>query len=174
MLKLNFIFLSLFALLASSVFTQTAKRDLSGYIDGGTFDFSWSALPVADERMMPLLRQFVWQHWHNKQRAHVVATFYSIEGDPMTYNLFIEPETNGHWRVVAEWERECCLLYAMQKPKRKRERTNGVSVYDIVERIEPSNAKQTAWVILPEDDPRQTYSVRLRESAPKSQDYLIF
>ena len=173
MLKPNLIFLVL-ALLASSVFAQTAKRDLSGYDEGGTFDFNWSTGSDAHQRMSPQLRQFVWQHWHNKQRAHVLETFYSIEGDPTTYNLFIEPDTNGRWRVVAEWERECCWFYAMHKPKRKRERTNGVSVYDIVERIEPSKTKPYAWVIIAEDDPRQTYTMRLRESAPKSQDYLLF
>src|SRR5439155_9836690 len=74
------------------------RRALARYHQGGTFDFTWSAGPRAHERMKPLLRQFVWQHWSRKQLGHVIAIYYTMEGDPTTYNLFIEPDSNGRWR----------------------------------------------------------------------------
>src|SRR5215475_9731892 len=58
-------------------------RDLTRYDDGGAFD---------GRQMMPKLRRFLWEHWTQKRLAHVVVTLYSIEGDPTTYNLFIEPD----------------------------------------------------------------------------------
>ena len=38
--------------------------------------------------------------------SDVVATYYTIEGDPTTYNLFVEPDANQRWHVVAKYESE--------------------------------------------------------------------
>jgi hypothetical protein len=115
------------------------KRDLSRYDDGGTFDFNWGVGPQAHERMRPKLREFLWEHWSQKRLGRVVATFYSIEGDPATYHLYIEPGEDGRWHVVSEFETECCWFYSMEKPKRKREHRKGVEIYDRVERVEGPN-----------------------------------
>jgi hypothetical protein len=94
--------------------------------------------------------------------AHVVITLYSIEGDPTTYNLFIKPDRDQRWRVVAEYERECCWGYEMEKPKRKREREKGVALYDIVERVQESSSDQATLSLIPEGDSRESDSYMLR------------
>jgi hypothetical protein len=137
-------------------------RDLTRYDDGGAFDFSWGAGPEAHARMMPNLRRFLWEHWTQKRLAHVVVTLYSIEGDPTTYNLFIEPDRDQHWRVVAEYESECCWFHAMEKPKRKRERKKGVALYDAVYRIQTSKNDQGTLSFIPEGDSRESDSYVLR------------
>ncbi len=125
---------------SQAVFAQTdRKRDLSRYDDGGTFDFNWGAGPQAHERMRPKLREFLWEHWSGRKPGRVVVTFYSIEGDPTTLNLYVEPGEDGRWRVVSEYENECCWFYSMEKPKRKRERRKGVDIYNTVERVEEPN-----------------------------------
>jgi hypothetical protein len=153
----------------------TAKRDLTRYDQGGTFDFTWSTGPAAHERMRPLLREFVWRHWSQKQLGRVVATYYTIEGDPTTYNFFIEPDANGRWLVIAEYDSECCWNYALEKPKRKREHTTGVTIYDIVDRVVQTN-NRSGWLSVTSADFRdsKSYSVRLRRTgADKSEDPFI-
>jgi hypothetical protein len=119
-------------------------RDLTRYDDGGAFE---------EYRMMPKLRCFLWEHWTQKRLAHVVVTLYSIEGDPTTYNLFIEPDRDQRWRVVAEYESECCWVYEMEKPKRKREREKGVQT---------SGSDQATLSLIPEGDSREPDSYILR------------
>ena len=99
--------------------------------------------------MRPKLREFLWEHWSQKRLGRVVATFYSIEGDPTTHHLYIEPGGDGRWRVVSEYESECCWFYSMEKPKKKREHRKGVEIYDTVERVEEVNG----------------FSLRLRKAA---------
>lgn len=124
------------------------RRDLTRYDDGGTFDFNWGAGPQAHERMRPKLREFLWEHWSRKKLGRVVAIFYTIEGDPTAHNLYIEPGEDGRWRIVSEYESECCWFYSMEKKKKKRERRKGVEIYDTVERVEEVNG----------------FSLRLREA----------
>ena len=127
--------LSLFV--SHTVFAQTAqRRDLSRYDDGGTFDFNWGAGPQAHERMRAKLREFLWEHWSQKKPGRVVVAFYSLEGDPTTHNLYVEPGKGGRWRVVSEYENVCCWFYSLEKPKRKRERRKSVDIYNTVERVE--------------------------------------
>jgi hypothetical protein len=152
----------LFAFSGHTGLTQN-PRDLTRYDDGGAFDFNWGAGPETHAQMMPKLRRFLWEHWTQKHLAHLVVTLYSIEGDPTTYNLFIEPDKDQRWRVVAEYERECCWFYAMEKPKRKRKREKGVAIYDVVERFPISRSNQGTWSIIGEGERRgaDSYHIRL-------------
>jgi hypothetical protein len=153
-------------------------RDLTHYDDGGAFDLGWAGRPDADAKMRPKLRDFLWEHWTQKHLAHVVVTFYTIEGDPMTYNLFVEPDRDRRWRVVAEYESECCWYYAMEKPKRKRKREKGAVIYDVVERVQASGSGQAPLSLTPEGNPREanSYILRLRQivDGNKSGGELIF
>jgi hypothetical protein len=148
---------------------RAQKRDLARYDNGGTFDFSWDLMPEAHERTKPKLRMFLWEHWSQKRLGRVVAIFYTIEGDPTTVNLYIEPDANGHWRVVSEYERECCALYALQKKQKKRTRERGVAIYDKVEWVEPIK-NGVAWRVMPEGAPhdRETYRLRFSKTAEET------
>jgi hypothetical protein len=137
-------------------------RDLTHYDDGGAFDLVRPGRPYTNANMRPKLREFLWEHWTQKHLAHVVVTVYTIEGDPTTYNLFVEPDRDQRWRVVAEYERECCWDYAMEKPKRKRERKKGVELYDIVERVQTSGSDHATLSLIPEGDSRESDSYLLR------------
>ena len=90
------------------------KRDLAGYENGGTLDFNWSVASKHEE-MRTRLREFLWEHWKEKQLGLIVAHFYSSHGDYTTHKFFIEPDGDGRWRVVSEYEGECCVLAPMQK-----------------------------------------------------------
>src|SRR5262245_46950054 len=165
-MKIRVYFISLLILFAFSGHTGLTQnpRDLTRYDDGGAFDFSWGAGLEAHAQMMPKLRRFLWEHWTQKRLAHVVVTLYTIEGDPTSYNLFVEPDRDQRWRVVAEYESECCWFYAMEKPKRNRKREKGVVIYAVVERIRTSNSDQATLSIIPEGDRREadSYILRLR------------
>jgi hypothetical protein len=143
------------------------KRDLAHYDGGGTFDFNWGIGPKAHERMRPKLREFLWEHWSQKRLGHVVAIFYTIEGDPTTHNLYIEPDESGRWRVVSEHESECCWFYALEKKKRKRERRKGTEIYDTVERIEEMKNGTGTWNVISDGYRRapHIYRIRLRNAA---------
>ncbi len=149
---------------------NVTKRDLARYDDGGIFDFNWSLGPQVHERMRPKLREFIWEHWHQKRLARVVATFYSIEGDPITHRMFIEPDASGRWRVLSEYESECCALYALEKKKRKRQRERGIVIYDIVERVEELKTGKVTWKVIAEEESRESirYSLRLRRGVDES------
>ena len=130
-------------------------RDLTRYDDGGAFD---------GHQMDQKIRRFLWEHWTRKRLAHVVVTLYSMEGDPTTYNLFIEPDRDQRWRVVAEYESECCWGYMLEKPERKRERKKGIELYDIIERVQLSRIDQSTFTLspIPEGDSREPDSYILR------------
>jgi hypothetical protein len=164
---LSVLLLSIFA--EASLGPSAQKRNLALYENGGTFDFSWDVMPEAHERMKLKLRMFLWEHWSQKRLGRVVAIFYTIEGDPTTVNLYIEPDGNGRWRVVSEYERECCALYALEKKKRKRTRERGVAIYDRVEWVEPIN-NGVAWRVMPEgtSHDHETYRLRFSKTAEET------
>src|SRR5262245_65407098 len=114
-MKIRVYFICPLILLAFSGQTGLTQnpRDLTRYDDGGAFDFNWGAGPKAHAQMSPKLRRFLWAHWTQKRLAHVVVTLYSIEGDPTTYNLFVEPDTDQRWRPVAGYDSECCWFQGM-------------------------------------------------------------
>lgn len=167
-MKIRAYFIYLPILLAFSCLTSLAQtpRDMARYDDGGAFDFSWGVGRKAHDQMKPKLRDFLWEHWTQKRLAHVVVTLYTIEGDPTTYNLFVEPDGNQRWRVVAEYESECCWFYAMEKPRRKRKRKKGVALYDVVERVQISGNDRGTLPIIPGGDRRESnsYVLHLRRT----------
>lgn len=137
------ILICVLALTAQFAFSQNgAKRDLSQYDDGGTFDFKWSAL-TKHETMRTQFRDFIWKHWTDKQRAIVRAYFYSIEGDPTYYRLFLEPDKPGEWQIVSEREHFCCWTYRLKKTRRKLKRITAVDVFTAVEWSDPNIGPRT-------------------------------
>lgn len=139
------------------------KRDLAGYENGGTLDFSWKVAPRHEE-LRTKLREFLWEHWKQKQLGFIVATFYSSHGDYTTHKFFIEPDGDGRWRVVSEYEGECCVLAPIQKKKRKLERKEGTEFYDLVERIVVKKDGKATWQVLSDQDNREADMYRLRLS----------
>ena len=78
------------------------ERGLSLYDSGGHFNCrSW--IPAQDDPKpncdIPKVRDFIWQHWENKQRAYIRITFDSVDA-VSTSHIFIEPDQNGKWHVA--------------------------------------------------------------------------
>jgi len=144
-------------------------RDLTRYDDGGVFDFSWGA-GAAHAQMKLMLRDFLWEHWAQKRLAQMVVKVYSIEGDPTIYKMFVEPDKNQRWLVVAEYESYCCWFYSMAKLKRRKKRMNGVDLYDVVERVQSSGNDQSTLPLTPGGEHRETgsYILRLRRSVDEN------
>jgi len=46
------------------------------------------------------LRGFLWDHWFSRRLGYVEATFYTIEGDRSEHVFFVEPGTDGRWRIA--------------------------------------------------------------------------
>ena len=164
-MKTSRIFVSSLALLfvlgGQSYFGEDRpQRDLTKYENGGAFDFRWSVTGEARRKMASELRDFVWRQWTEKRLGYVVATYYTIEGDPTTYNLFVEPDANQRWHVVAKYESECCWNYGLEKPPRPRKRETGVAQYDIVERIATPRE-------------RGAYTLRLRKTGARASDGFV-
>jgi len=125
----------LLLVVCASAFSQAVdKRNLKNYEDGGKFDFSWRNGPELNNEMRARLREFIWSAWKTKRPSMVEADFYSVEGDPTTNHIFIEPDKKGNWRVRIWWQMWCCALDALSKPPRKMRRHRGTNVYTIVER----------------------------------------
>jgi len=84
--------------------TPPAERNLSSYAFGGRFlkTDSCSESPRC-QRSLRGARNFVWNHWHDKERAYIIVTCaYADAG--RNAHIFIEPDNTGAWRVVWRWE----------------------------------------------------------------------
>jgi hypothetical protein len=81
-------------------------------------------------------RDFLWEHWTQKRPARVVVTVYTIEGDPTTYNLFVEFDRGQRWRVVAKYESFTMSWSASQSPGKTWRLCH------------PPKEEKTAWRIL--------------------------
>src|SRR5437868_2543359 len=74
--------------------SQAAKRKLEDYEKLGPLCHELIRYgPEQDiERQV---KDFIWQHWKEKRRGLVIVTFHSIEGEPSTSFMFIEPDDKG-------------------------------------------------------------------------------
>ena len=146
--------------------TIKPDRDLSLYEQGKTYDFSWGK-PKTLRAEHEEFREYLWQKWSNQRRTKVTATFYSIEGDPTTSTYYIEPDESGRWHIIVESESDCCWFYAMQKPKKKRERRKFSETYTNLERAQEvldGNGLFLKWKTIPTDKQLspQSYMLRLK------------
>ena len=149
-----------------------SNRDLSLYEQGKTYDFSWGKVKTLRAEREEF-REYLWQQWSKQRRTKVTATFYSIEGDPTISTYYIEPDESRSWRIVVESESECCWFYAIQKPKKKRERRKFSATYTDLERVrevKDKNGLFLKWKEVPIDRqlPPQSYMLRLRNAGEES------
>lgn len=115
---------------------STKMRQLTAYVNGGKLDFSWSIGPAERQIRKTKLRDFLRAKWSQKKLGQITAAFYTVESDPLISNFYIEPDKKGLWIIVQEWERTCCLLYQLEKKKRKPVATKGKTIYKTTEAIE--------------------------------------
>lgn len=112
------------------------KRQLNLYDKGGKFEFSWNVEHAERQTRKTKLRDFLRAKLSQKQLAQVTATFYTLEGDPLISNFYIEPNEKGVWIILEEWQKTCCWFYQLEKKKRKFVTTKGKRIYETSETVE--------------------------------------
>ncbi|HRI05052.1 MAG TPA: hypothetical protein PLL77_15050 [Pyrinomonadaceae bacterium] len=175
----NVVLIILIAFVSTSASGQrTTKRDLAAFADGGTFDFSWGVLSEHNA-MGERLRKFVWEHWSAKTKARVRIIKYSIEGDPFSRQLFIEPDSKGTWQITSLWESYCCALYHLMKPKPKMVRKRGTSVFLVVDRVQSQTVSQVPfsakWLVVPvtSELAADKYLLRVKSTETAEDDWIF-
>lgn len=135
---------------------KQTQRDLRVYDKAGPY-YVQSNLDAKDRAtVLANIRQFIWQHWSKRTLGYVVSTFYSKEGEPITYAFFIEADEKGNWRVAVEIDR---LLVARGESKKRYAKTDNFEV-DAVQRIDVLENGMIRTI--PEDVPREPRSFKLR------------
>jgi hypothetical protein len=78
------------------------ERNLSVYDSGGHFNCrNWVTEQDRTEINcdVPVVRNFIWQHWRDRRRGYIRITFDSVDA-VSTSHIFIEPDSNGNWHVA--------------------------------------------------------------------------
>ena len=151
---------------------KNSSRDLSLYEQWKAYDFSLSKVKTMRAERNEF-REFLWQQWSKQRRTKVTATFYSVEGDPTTSTYYIEPDESGRWHIFVESESECCWTYAMQKPKKQRERRRYSKTYNYLERVQEVQDKNgifLKWKSIPVEKQLSpsSYMLRLKNAGEES------
>jgi hypothetical protein len=104
-IKRSFAFSVLLAVLIVSLDRATASetRDLALYDKIGPFELR--LLDAAPSKKSQV-SEFVWQHWTERRRGCAVITLYSVEGEPSTFHMFIEPDGSGQWHIDIRGEHD--------------------------------------------------------------------
>lgn len=78
------------------------QRDLTTYDKAGPYSLKPSLDVRTRSSVLIAIRRFIWHHWQSRRLGHVVTTYYSKEGEPITYSFFIEADREGNWVVAVE------------------------------------------------------------------------
>ncbi|MBK8464433.1 MAG: hypothetical protein IPL32_01250 [Chloracidobacterium sp.] len=116
--------------MATAVFGQKPKRDITQYDNGVHIEFGFGYRPAELTEFRAKLRDFIWTHFSEKRLGYIKTSSYSREGDSTIEEIFIEPDKKGVWRVVSNSTSSCCTLHPPAKIKRQ------TKTYSIVERWE--------------------------------------
>jgi hypothetical protein len=101
----------------------------------------------------------LWAHWTAQQRALLIETSYTIEGDRSTVYYFVEADRDNRWRISMKVER-LLYNYEFKNPDCKRFRLEEFTSYT-VDRVDPKPDENGSYHTIPPKVKR----------APK--DYLI-
>jgi hypothetical protein len=94
-------------------------EELNGYDKLGPLEQKQGESPVP---MLEQVRKFVWDHWKQQRRGHVVFTVYTKEGEPTTEYLFVEPNESGTWHVRGRLESTYSDRRMVNDPKKQPDR----------------------------------------------------
>ena len=78
------------------------KRNLSLYEAGGHFNCrDWIGRENSKDVNCDFskIRDFIWQHWQNKQRGYIRITFDSVDAVSSSH-IFVEPKKDGTWHIA--------------------------------------------------------------------------
>lgn len=145
---------------------QETRRDLTTYDKAGPYTIDYEP-PFRGDKYLGEIRSFLWEHWKEKRRGLVTATFYTIEGDPTTSCYFVEPDAKGAWHIRIDSE---SIISAMLPKGRKPRREISRDSYDEVDRIEKTSENAANPIVVAKQEVRepQTFRLRLRNKKTNS------
>ena len=120
----------------------------------GPYYLEWAMLPDKREQSLSRIRAFLWDHLEGQRIGELQVTAYSIEGDPITWNFFVESDPKGKWRIRAKYE---SIIAVLRKPKQKPKHETGELNYYVVERLDHDTGR-----VVPKEEKRSPESYRLR------------
>ena len=141
-------------------------RDLSRYDRGGPYALELGLDAQTRANREAEVREFLWNHWHQRGLGYVTVTQYSKEGEPSTSSYFVEPDEKGVWQIAIKIDR-----MLVDRDGTKSQHYESVE-YDahFVERIEVPKDRLTQNVVIPEGKIRapQSYRLALKDEKGKT------
>jgi len=148
--------------------TPIPAQDIDTYEKAGPYERIRGADgSFSDEQVQRIgrTREWLWAHWVSRQRALLIETSYTIEGDRSTAYYFVEPDRDGHWRTSMKVER-LLYNYKFKDPDCKRFRIEEFTTYS-VDRVDSTLDKSGLYPVIPQEEkrPPKDYLIRfhLRE-----------
>jgi len=112
-------FLIFSVLSCSLALAATPDEDLSGYDELRPLEQKAWESPVAVQQQV---RKFIWDHWSGKHRGYVTGTLHTKEGEPTTEFFWIDPASNGSWRIRGKVEHSYSDRRMVNDPKKQPDR----------------------------------------------------
>jgi hypothetical protein len=148
--------------------TSVKLKNISRYDKLGPYE-----VPVGGKNLSAVeaeVCEFIWEHWTQHRLGYVIVTFHSIEGEPSTSQMFVEPDEAGLWHLSTRIERKLIDRRAFSDPKFKGtvEQTDEYKAYEI-ERIEVPANGLSKRVVIPASVKRRldSYLLRLKDKDGK-------
>jgi len=128
--------LLLIAISLSSAISQNTRRNLKDYKQGVPIDLTdeYFDKQKTNQQSAPG-REFLWDLWKSHTKGYVKRTTYTREGQPAWCTFFVEPDSNGQWRITLECRSSVCP-YISKKKCEQYFKTFDTETYDSLERID--------------------------------------
>ena len=147
---------------------EAEKRDLSRYERGCELALRrWYGTAVDDEEgAKARVRQLLWERWRAKRPGYCAITVSYTHGEGETTRYYVEPDSEGRWRVAVEVESSGGLHEAMRgddtSPK-----TRVLGAYYSVSRVDAESGRP-----VPESERRrpETYALLFQDRKPAAKD----
>lgn len=146
------------SIMQDSSANRLAQRNLDLYERAGPFTLDLDLDSQSRTNTEAEIREFLWKHWHQRRLGHLVATWYSKEGEPSTSAYFVEPDEKGIWHIAITINR---TLVERTGSKRQLQNTIEYDAYSI-ERVDVSKGTLGRSIAIPEGETRSPQSYRLR------------
>lgn len=77
-----------------------AQRNLNQYERAGPYLVTQNIRVTQDGALIQAsIRDFLWRHWRERRLGWLRVINYTMEGAPVRTDYFVEPDSQGHWRV---------------------------------------------------------------------------
>ena len=134
-------------------------RDLSVYAKAGPFSLALTTSFAERAETEGLLREFLWRNWRSRQRACAKLETTNKEGERAYSIYYVEPNTDGNWRVIVDVKRE---IVNRKEPHIRRTETDRLEAHSL-RRVEQRRDGLSGYTTIPDakKPPPQSYRLLL-------------